>query len=103
MVDEKIREFIAEVSEDAVVFDDPAFDHSIVGLSTDGRVIYEYDDMVAELAKDDNIEETDAIDFIDYNTLRALSYENFRRENAPVIIDSYTREEIEARREYGKH
>ena len=104
MKDEEIRRFIEEVSEDAVVFEDPAFDHSIIGLTTDGRVVYDLDKMVEELSEDDNCSLEDALDFIDYNTLRALSYENFRRGEAPIVIDSFTCEEIEEiRSKYGKH
>lgn len=41
MVNEEIRKFIADVSEDAVVFDNPSFDNSIIALTTDGRVVYD--------------------------------------------------------------
>lgn len=102
MVNEEIRKFIAEVSEDAVVFDDPSFDDSIIALTTDGRVVYDYEKMAEEMSEEDGISIEDAYEFIDYNTLRALSYENFRRDSAPVVIDSYTVGEIEdIRSNYG--
>ena len=96
MRNEEIRNFIEEVSEDAVVF------HSIIGLTTDGRVVYDYDKMVEEMSSDDNISLEEAAEFIDYNTLRALAYENFRRDEAPVVLDSFTCGEIEEiRSKYG--
>ena len=67
---------------DLVVFSNPSFDDSILGISSDDRVIYDYDKMVEELMKKDNISELDAIEFIDYNTLRSLSYV----ENSPIIL-----------------
>lgn len=58
--------------EEAVVFDCPDYDNAIVGVSEDGRVIYDYDLMVEDLIKKDNIEAMEAIEFIEYNTIGAL-------------------------------
>lgn len=41
MINEKIRAYLEEVSPDSLVFDNPSFDNSIIGLSTDGNVIYD--------------------------------------------------------------
>ena len=38
------------------------------------RLVYDYDRMIAELMDKDNITEEEAIDFIDYNTIRSLPY-----------------------------
>ena len=46
MINEKIREWLEEVSPDALVFDNPSFDNSIIGLSTDGNVIYDISKMI---------------------------------------------------------
>ena len=46
MIIKEIREWLKEVSPDALVFDNPSFDNSIVGLSTDGNVIYDLSKMV---------------------------------------------------------
>ena len=67
----KIRE---QLPSDAVVFDNHAYDNSIIGISLDGRAIYDFDKMVKELMMDECWEETDAIEWISYNTLRALPY-----------------------------
>jgi hypothetical protein len=83
MIDD-IRRLLCEMGyEDAVVFDNPEFDPAIVGVTDDGCVVYEYEKMVAHLMETDGISEVDAIEFIEYNTIRALPYAG---EKAPVIM-----------------
>ena len=79
-VNENIR---LELSEDTIVFDNPAFDNSIIAITTDGQAVYDYNKMVYELMKDDNISEQEAIDWIEYNTLRAIPYAG---EMAPIVV-----------------
>ena len=68
--------------ENAVVFENPDYLSAVIGVSQDGQVIYSYEKMVEHLMEEDEIEEEDAIEFIDYNTIRALPYMG---SNAPVI------------------
>ena len=72
-----------ELDEDAIVFDRPAFDNSIIAVTTDGRAVYDYQRMVAELMEDDEISEQEAIDWIEYNTLRAIPYAG---DMAPIVV-----------------
>ena len=72
-----------ELDEDAVVFDRPAFDNSIIAVTTDGRAVYDYHKMVVELMEDDGITEEEAIDWIEYNTLRAIPYAG---DMAPIVV-----------------
>lgn len=74
MKNEEIRDLLEEVVEDAVLFDNPAFDNSIIGTTEEGGVAYDFSKMVQELMKDDNISEFEAIEFIEYNTIRSLPY-----------------------------
>lgn len=77
------REQICEMGfEDAVVFESPDFDEAIIGVSEDGRVVYDYDIMVEQLSRQDNMSTEEAIEFIEYNTIRSLAY----IENPPIII-----------------
>ena len=78
-------ELRAELPEDAIVFDNMSYDGSIVGVTTDGRVVYDYDKMVEELMQDENCSYEEAADWIDYNTIRALPYAG---ENGPIIMFS---------------
>ena len=76
-------ELRAELPEDAILFDNMSYDGSIVGVTTDGRVVYDYDKMVEELMEDEQCSYEEAADWIDYNTIRALPYTG---ENGPIIM-----------------
>ncbi len=64
------------ICENALHFNNPSFDNSIIAVDYYGRLIYDYDLMVEELMKNDNISGEEAIDFISYNTLRSLDYQS---------------------------
>lgn len=72
------------LSEGALVFDNHAYDNSIIGETFDGRAIYCFEKMVQELMGDEGWSETEAIEWIEYNTIRALPYAG---EKAPVIVN----------------
>lgn len=80
MINLEIRE---RLDEDALVFDNPAYDNSIIGQTFDGRAIYDVDAMAEELAADDEITVEEAMDFIDYNAIRSLPYAG---DKAPVVV-----------------
>ena len=69
--------------DESVIFVDPEYDDAIVGVTDEGRVIYDYDAMVKCLMEQDEISMEEAIEFIEYNTIRALPYAG---ENAPIIM-----------------
>lgn len=99
MIDEKFRKALDKYCEDHEVeikiLDNPSFDYSILGITEDNRLVYMYENMVQELIddeyKDDQTPEESAIDFLDYNTLRALDYMGY---NAPIVV-SFTKDKIE--------
>ena len=78
-------ELRAELPEDAIVFDNMSYDGSIVGVTTDGRVVYDYDKMVEELMSEEGWSYEDAAEWIDYNTIRSIPYAG---PNAPIIMYS---------------
>lgn len=80
-INKEIREALPE---DSLVFDNASYDNSIIGVSTDGRVIYSFNKMVKELMADDGCSELEAIEWIEYNTIRSLPYMG---ENAPIICE----------------
>lgn len=65
------------------LFDNPRYPNSIIGLTQDNRAIYDMEQMIADLMQEDNLEYIDALEFIEYNTLRALSYEG---NDAPIVL-----------------
>lgn len=68
--------------EETVVLESPDYLSAIEGVSEDGRLIYSYDKMVDHLMQVENMSCEDAMEFIDYNTIRALPYAG---EKAPII------------------
>ena len=80
---EEIKEALVEHGyEDTIVFENPGYEDAFIGVSHDGRAIYDYNLMVESLAKEDEMTFEDAAEFIDYNTIRALPYIG---ERAPII------------------
>ena len=59
------------------------YNDAIIGVSTDGRVIYSYEKMVESLTSTDDISEEDAIEWIDFNPVRAPPYYG---ETSPIIM-----------------
>jgi hypothetical protein len=82
-INENVR---AELYEDTIVFNNPSFDESIIGITTNGNAVYNYDKMVQELMNDDGVSEQEAIDWIEYNTIRAIPYAGAM---APVVMFSF--------------
>lgn len=83
MVNKKLREMLEEMLDEVVILDDPSFDQSIVGYTTDGRLIYSFDKMVVEWARENKSSVDEAFDFVNSNTCRALSYMG---DHAPILI-----------------
>jgi guanylate kinase len=83
------REWLLENGGDekTVMFRDPSFPRSLVGVSTDGRAIYSLDKMIQEYADDNDCSEEDAADFISYNTLGAL-HPSEGYEKMPIVLAS---------------
>lgn len=98
MKDEKFRisfsNFCNDNESKGLLFENPSFDNSIIGIAENGTVVYSYELMVEELSneylenqneqvKDKNEAIEDAVEWIDYNTIRSLPYCG---EGAPIII-----------------
>lgn len=58
--------------EDTVVFSNPDYDNALIGVSVDGRAVYDYYAMVQHLVTEDGMTESEAEEFIDYNTFGSL-------------------------------
>lgn len=78
------RDLLADFGYDEgfIVFDSPDYDEAIIGVTTDNCVVYDFNLMVQHLMEMDGITDIEAIEFIEYNTIRSLPYV----ENAPVIM-----------------
>jgi hypothetical protein len=83
------QEIRNKLPPDAMLFCNPDFDNSIIGVTFDGRAIYDFKKMINEYMQDHDANEDEAVDWLDYNTLRTVPYMGV---NAPVII--YTESEV---------
>lgn len=78
--------------EEAVVFENPDYDSAIIGYDANSeRVVYDYDKMVEHLM-DEGWDCDDAVEFIEYNTIRACPYMGDR---APIVMRTIPKEMIE--------
>ena len=62
-----------------------SYDDALIGVSDDGRAIYDYDRMVEWLMDEEGCSYDEAADWVNYNTIRALSYMG---EGKPIIMYS---------------
>lgn len=78
------RETICELyGEDTIVLEPDFLDEAIVGASSDGILIYDVDLLANAFVKHDNMTYEEAIEWIEYNTIRALPYMG---EKHPIVM-----------------
>ena len=68
--------------DEYVRFVEPSFENAIIGVSHDDRLIYSYDLMIKDYVDQYNCDVEEAIDWIEFNTIRSLPY----YENSPIIL-----------------
>lgn len=80
------RDLLNELGlEESIVFENPDYDSAIIGYdANDNRIIYDFDKMVEYLMDVDGMEYEEAVEFIEYNTLRAIPYAG---PNAPIVLN----------------
>ena len=83
------REILVEIGlEDSIVFENPDYDSAIIGYDENRhRIIYDYEKMVEYLMDKDGMTYEAAVEFIDYNTVRACPHMG---SNAPIILRNIT-------------
>ena len=64
---------------------DEGYDDALIGVSEDGRAIYDFDKMVEWLVDKYGWSEIESVEWIEFNTLRALPYMG---DDAPIIMYS---------------
>jgi hypothetical protein len=87
-IDTELR---SELPEDALVFDNLAYDNAIIGVTIDDRVVYDYDKMIEDLVASEGFTLEEAIEWIDYNTIGVLPYSE---DNRPIVMYPITRYEV---------
>lgn len=103
MLNEELRKKINEDEgyETSLFYTDQSYDNSIIGVDVNGKIVYDFNKMVEEFIdenyppyviaeeqkEDPNFDEvTAAIEWIEYNTIRATPYSTSLG-IPPVIID----------------
>ena len=74
---------IQEEFNDTVVLEEPSYLSAILGINEEGRVIYSYDKMIQHLMLTSNMSYEESVEFIDYNTIRAIPYMG---KKSPIIL-----------------
>jgi hypothetical protein len=84
---EKREQLVDMGFEDTILLENPDYDSAIVGYDViTGKVIYSYDLMIEHLMTVDEMTEEEAIEFIEYNTVRAIPYMG---EKSPIILTNF--------------
>lgn len=69
--------------ENIIIFDNYSYDDALIGISDDNRAIYDYNKMIEWLIEKEGFTEIEAIEWIEYNTIRSLPYMG---SDAPIIM-----------------
>ena len=62
------------LKENSILLENYSYDGAIVGVTEDGSVVYDFDLMITWLCETEDFNYEDAIEWIEYNTIRALPY-----------------------------
>ncbi len=72
---ENLKEILSELGHDTtVVLENPSYLNAILGITEEGSLCYSYEKMAQCLMEEDKMDYEEAIEFIDYNTIRAIPY-----------------------------
>lgn len=82
MTIQEVNDYADMIDEEIIVFSSPSFENAIIGISNDNRVIYDYDLMIEDLLKDEDMTYENAVEFLDYNTLCA----HYIKDRDPIIL-----------------
>lgn len=84
--EEDVRQLIEDCGyEDVIIFSNPDYASAFIGISEDNRAVYDFDKMVEFFMNEYEVTDIEAVEFIEYNTIRALPYMHDR---APIIVYS---------------
>lgn len=86
----KAEEILLENGYEGVKYlRDFSYDSALIGVTHDDRAVYDYNLMVEWLMEDQGFTEEEAVDWIDYNTIRALPYMGA---DGPIVLHRFLEE-----------
>ena len=59
--------------DNVIIFQNPSYDAALIGVSIDNRAVYDYSKMI-DVLREDGMSDDQAVEFIDFNTVRAVAY-----------------------------
>ena len=68
-----------------VLFENYSYDDALIGVTDEGRAVYDFDKMVEWLVTTQSMDPEAAIEWIEYNTIRALPYAG---PDGPIVMYS---------------
>ena len=72
---EELREYLeAQGHEETLFFENPSFVKAITGITDSEQLIYDYELMIAAAMEEENWDAEEAIEWIEYNTIRSIPY-----------------------------
>jgi hypothetical protein len=72
---EELREYLeAQGHEDTIFFKNPSFVKAITGITDSEQLIYDYNLMIEAAMEEEGWTCDEAIDWIEYNTIRSIPY-----------------------------
>ena len=95
MTNKDLKEKIALVVNDESELDQIAvlegdeFADGCIGLTIDNRLVYSYERLIESLSKHSEISYEDAMEYIEFNTIRSLPYIAAQDLHAPIIIHEF--------------
>ena len=78
-----INDYCEMMGYDAVITMND-YDKAFIGFTTDGHAVYDYDLLVECLMESSGLDAEEAVDWVEYNTLRALEYIDISAR--PVVV-----------------
>ena len=69
--------------EDTSYFINPDYEDAVIGITDDGRLVYDFYKMVEYLMDNEGWSDIEAIEYIEYNVIRAIPY---MEEKKPIIV-----------------
>lgn len=69
--------------EDVIILSDYGYDDALIGVTEDNRAVYDFNKMVEGLCDKHGFSYDEAVDWIEFNTIRALPYAG---PNAPIVM-----------------
>ena len=76
---------IKNIKDESILLKNYSYDSAIIGATKEGSVLYDYDLMIQWLQETEDFSYDDAVEWIEYNTLRAIPY-MYNHGIAPTIV-----------------